>query len=134
MSDMEIGGIFYKSNWLLPVVAIAFVLIVGVYWNLIIAAYLGQEKIEMSRRVRALLCVPWGISLFSVGIVVYFLSQMLTACIMGGDVLLLREREAERVIALAFGYLVGGELSAKERERIAHRMWDWISEDELNVD
>jgi len=81
--------------------------LLGLVWNLVVLSCMAELKVPVSRKVEIFFYIPWGISLVSVGIMLYFVLQMLTVSVTGRGVVLLFDRErAARRVARALGYSV----------------------------
>jgi len=64
-------------------------------------------KVPISGTLEKLTYIPWGISFFCLGVVLYFVIQMLVVSVTGSDIVLFFDSErAARRVAIALGYPV----------------------------
>jgi hypothetical protein len=98
---------FTFLKWSFFGIFLAFCLVLGYVWNLVIIFSATQLKIPVSGTLEKLTYIPWGISFFCLGIALYFVFQMLVVSVTGSDIVLFfdGERSARRV-AIALGYPV----------------------------
>lgn len=92
-------------------ITFAWCLALGLVWNLVVMYYMASAKIPISAKILKMSHYPWGISLFCLGVIVFFLLQAMVASVVGGDVLIFDGEQAARRIAITFGYPVRPSLT-----------------------